>query len=150
MPKKKSWLDKGIENVAKDPAYNGKIIVKNALPKKMSEVLLDFAEPLLDAIDQDDSAAFEAAVRVAVTAWNYLIVTDPSGQSDSFTDKQYRKSLKALPARAFSDDVGEAVLTALTERKKLLYPDNNRLIADLSIAWDASKDEYHLTVISAN
>jgi len=150
MPQKKSWLDRGIESIAQNPAYNGKIIVKNALPQKMSEVLIDFAKPLLDAIDQLDRKALKAAFQMAITVWNYSIVIDRNNPSESFADRLNRKTLKAMVARAFSGDIGEGVLNALMERKQSLYPDNNRLIGDFDIKWEDGQDIFHLTVMSAN
>ena len=53
MGNKNKWLDAGIERMTKKPAYAkaNTTILKNALPEKMSAVLLNFAKPLLDEID---------------------------------------------------------------------------------------------------
>ena len=148
MPNKKSWLDSGIESITRNPAYEGKIIVKNALPQKMSGVLLDFAKPLLDSFDQNDRIALKSAIQMSITVWNYSIVI--GRENPSFADRINKKALKSMIARAFSGDIGESVLSALLERKQSRYPENNRMIADFNIEWDDSQNSYHLTVMSAN
>ena len=52
--------------------------LKNALPQKMSEVLLDFAAPLLDAIDKSDKVVLESTIKTATFMWNYAVIS--SGQ----------------------------------------------------------------------
>ena len=82
MDDKNKWLDAGIENMLKNPAYakSNTTILKNMLPQKMSAVLLDFAKPLLDAIDLSDETTLRSAIMVAVTIWNYTILNDENAQ----------------------------------------------------------------------
>jgi len=149
MPQKKSWLDKGIESIIKkDPVYADKIMMKNALPQKMSEVLLDFAKPLLDEIDPHNKKALNSAILTAVTVWNKIVHIERQTPSDSFADRLNRKSMMVMYRRAFKGDIGESVLAALQERKQSLYPDNKCRIVDFDINWDDPEYTYHLTVMS--
>jgi hypothetical protein len=99
VAKKKSWLDKGIDSLAADHAYDGKIIVKNMLPQKMSEVLLDFAHPLLDAVSPFDEDMFRAVLRIAIIIWNYSILKDkPDDYSDGGLSQKELHAMIVNPA----------------------------------------------------
>ena len=146
MPKNKTWLDNAVERIASKPEYAGKTILKNALPQKMSGVLLDFAKPLLDGIDMSDRLALESAIRMAATVWNYSVVMDkPTG---GLTGRINKKSLEARVAKAFSGNIGQSVLKTLLDRKKALYPDNLHGIADFEVKWNPSGSQFHLTVMA--
>ena len=148
MPKNKTWLDNAVERIASKPEYAGKTILKNTLPQKMSGILLDFAKPLLDAIDMSDRLALESAIKMAATVWNYSVVIDkPSG---GFTGGLNKKSMESMVAKAFSGNIGESVLMALLERKKALYPDIRHGIADFEVKWNSTGTQFHLTVMSTD
>jgi hypothetical protein len=145
--KKKSWLDNGIDSLAKsNPALNGKVIVKNARPQKMSEILLDFAKPILDDIDITDTLVLRPALKIAIVAWNHL-VTSADGQP---RNRRASELLGSAVAQTFGDPIGQEIFRLLSERKKLLYPDAKVLIADFDLAWDNKTNELHLTVMSAD
>ena len=150
MPKNKSWLDSGIESITKNPAYDGKYILKNMHPQKMSGVLLDFAKPLLDSIDQLNRSAVNASIQMAITVWNYSIIVKQDNASSGLADGFDVKSMKMMMERAFSDDIGKGVLSTLLERKESLYPANNRFITDYDLKWNDAGDEYRLTVLSTD
>lgn len=59
-------LDEGIRRILGEQAHDGKVILKNTRPEKMSEVLADFAKPLLEGIDQLSKAALKATFTTAV------------------------------------------------------------------------------------
>ena len=134
----RAWLLRGMEN----------FLVDMLLEPEMSEVLLDFAKPLLDGIDQLDRRALNASIKMAVTVWNYSIIISRNCPTDSFAERLNKKSMTAMVKRAFRGEIGESVLTALLERKDSLYPDINRFIADFNIEWEDAQDTYHLTVMS--
>ena len=132
--------------MASKPEYAGKTILKNALPQKMSGVLLDFAKPLLDGIDMSDQFVLESALRMAVTVWNYSVAVDkPSG---GLADRLNKKSMEVMVAKAFSGNIGENVLKTLLDRKKALYPDNMYGIADFEVKWNPDGSQFHLTVMA--
>ena len=148
MPKTKTWLDKGVENITRKPGYAEKIILKNMLPQKMSEVLLDFAKPLLDSIDLLNRLALESTLQMAIVVWNYSIMIDkPSGNP---VDAAEKKSMEAMMTKAFGGPIGESVLKTLLDRKRSLYPDNKHSITDFDIKWDDCAGSYHIVVMSTD
>ena len=149
MKKFKSWVDMGTEEILKKPEYTGKKfqVIKNALPLKMSGVLLDFAAPLLDAIDMRDRTILESTIKAAVIIWNYAIMK--SGQYPKILPHVLVKHVKKSLEHQFSMEPDFEILTnTLLERKKSLYPDNNRMIVDFNISWDKNGENMHLTVLS--
>jgi hypothetical protein len=146
MTEKKTWRDKGIDSLAANPVFDGKIIVKNILPQKMSEVLLDFAKPLLDETDPFKKGAFQAILKTAILVWNYSIMKD---NPESFSKGDLtREQLDAMIALVFSAPVGKEVLRFYLERKKSLYPDNKHCITDFDLKWDEAGSAFHLTVMT--
>ncbi len=146
MAKKKTWLDKGIDSLSKRGLLEGKTILKNSLPKKMSEVLLDFAKPLLDGIDTSDKRTLDAALKVAVTVWNYAVMSGKSAVDS--TDAELKNLFNTIIAHGFSDPIGKEVLRVLLGRKKQMYPELTLKIADFDLKWDSDGEEFHVTVIS--
>ena len=145
----KSWLDKGTEKILSKPEYANKkfAIMKNALPQKMSEVLLDFAAPLLDTINMSDKAVLESTIQTAVFIWNYAIIK--GGHYPKTLTKRMADQIKTLVEKQLSCDPDFRMLfTILLDRKKSLYPDNNRMIVDFNISWDKKDETMHLTVLS--
>lgn len=92
----------------------------------MSEVLLDFAQPLLDSVDND--TAFENAISIAVLCWNISFlpekeqskmlreIVDEIGKSDALTRLEVEDCVKML-----------------LERKKVLFADYRRMIINYKI-----------------
>jgi hypothetical protein len=152
MDDKNKWLDAGIENMLKNPAYakSNTTILKNMLPQKMSAVLLDFAKPLLDAIDLSDETTLRSAIMVAVTIWNYTILNDENAQPKPLMDGLDKETIIATIEKAFRGYVGGRIFADLLGRKKSLYPDNYRIIGDFNINWNKSKTEFHLTVLTSD
>ena len=149
MQEFKTWLDKGTDKILNKPEYANKKfkIVKNALPKKMSEVLLDFAAPLLESIDMSDRLAIKSAIQMAVFIWNYSVI-ESGCQPDRLSGTTV-KSVKQLVEKRFrSDPIGRVVLDTLLERKKTLYSENNRMIIDFDMSWDKRGENMHLTIFS--
>ena len=151
MYNKNKWLDAGIERMMKNPSYKkaNTTILKNALPEKMSAVLLDFAKPLLDEVDLTDDAVLKSTIMMAMTIWNYSIVIDGKAPKGIF-DAEMQTSIKAAVKNACQGPIGERVLLELLNRKKALYPDNYRIIGDFDINWNMSKTEFHLTILTTD
>ena len=152
MSNKNKKLDDGLERMLKNPAYanSNMTIIKNALPQKMSAVLLDFARPLLDMIDLSDQTATKSAIMVAVGIWNYSIINDKRAPKRPLTDKLDKKMIKSMTEQAFQDSIGEWVFNELLTRKKTLYPDNYRIIGDFDLRWNESGSEFYLSVITSD
>jgi hypothetical protein len=140
------WLGESLKNIMQDPLYAGKTVVKNALPKKMSTVLLDFAKPLLDDVVYDNYA-IESAIQLAIIVWNYLIISSDKYPS-KLADIPLKKMLEKTITIAFSDEIGKKVFAHLMNRKKSLYAENSNLIADFNIIWEDNRNIFHLTVIT--
>ena len=107
---------------------------------RMSEVLLDFAEPMLGNIP--DSSYFDDAIAFSAVCWNLALM--PS--------QEQRKHLnETVDAMAGSDlfkrDGIEQDIQMLLDRKKALFADNKRVIVDYEIVHE--KTGPHLIVISA-
>ncbi len=120
MAKIESWLDKGIVSLSEKHDLKGKAVLKNVLSKKMSEVLLEFAMPLLEGIDTSDECLLRATLTVAVTVWNYSILKQSCG-SNQKTKLQKKLTASAI-ASGFRDPIGQEVLRVLLERKTELFP----------------------------
>jgi len=94
---------------------------------KMSEVIIDFAEPLLNTIDDDDEL-FEEALRFAGICWNI-----------SFLPENERKQI----AQSLVNEVGKSDIIKrlkvkddiqmLLERKKAFFADDRRMLMDLKV-----------------
>jgi hypothetical protein len=151
MGNKNNWLDAGIERMTKKPAYAkaNTTILKNALPEKISAVLLNFAKPLLDTVDLTDDAVTKSTIMMAVTIWNYSIIIDGKAPK-GIVDTALQTSIKTAVKSACQGPIGERVLFELLNRKKALYPDNYKIIGDFDINWNKSKTEFHLTVLTTD
>ena len=111
------------------------LVVRNTPDaEKMSEVLIQFAKPLLK--EDDDLEQHRKAYLLATLAWNLAILPEAQRREDL-----ERGEL----AKTFGPE-GIALMRALIERKLLLFPHNTRPILDLSVT-DLG-DSLHVDVIS--
>ena len=115
--------DKGFESIPLEPL----------LPvRKMSEVLLDFAEPLLG--ESDDDRHFRAAISIAAVSWNMAFLPP----------KEWKVALsevsKDMPkGDAFTDPEIREVLHSLVDRKKALFADDNRIIINYQVVGEGAR-----------
>jgi hypothetical protein len=101
--------------------------------EKMSEVLLHFAEPILDR-----SAPLEeirATLLFAMALWNYALLP-----------AEARSESKGLLRKVMSDPWSSAVAQGLLERKAQLFADNQRMFYDLEVYQRG--DELRVNVVS--
>jgi len=106
--------------------------------RKMSEVLLDFAQPLLDTVDDE---AFRLAIFFAAFCWNLSFLSEQEQQKNlktmvdelSKSDPLIRTDLNAW-ARAF------------LERKKDFFAADRRIVVNYEVVEE--KDNHHLFVMS--
>jgi hypothetical protein len=108
---------------------------------KMSEIILEYADELIDMADTKESK--ENAIRIAIAAWNI-----------SFYEKEQRKEkieefLHAIKLKENSNDWNEArdVLQELINKKLENYSFFDRFIVDYEF-FKLSSGDYHLNIIS--
>ncbi|MDD3581802.1 MAG: hypothetical protein PHW74_12370 [Desulfobacca sp.] len=106
---------------------------------KMSQVILDFAEPFLAQIDQEDDMAFREVIDLAILAWNLALLTEAGRQE--FLDK-----VMAEPARKAPQYYKQTLekIDLLVLRKQRFFADYRLAIIDYEIV--SSEDYRVLTV----
>ena len=101
----------------------------------MSNVLLRFAEPILDRFAPLDEK--KATLLFSITAWNYCLMS-------SEEQSQMRWELRHILNNARH----RADFEMLIQRKTELYPRNRRLFMDLEVAEGAGG--LHVNVVSTD
>lgn len=111
-----------------------------ALPvRKMSEVLLDFAEPFLETLTDEQ---FEAGINFAAVCWNISFLPQ----------KEQQKLLRSLVDElGRSDPLArldvEDCARMLLERRRTLFADDRRMIVNYKVIDEG--DSHRLLVMSA-
>ena len=107
--------------------------------RKMSEVLLDFAEPFLETLTDEQ---FEAGISFAAICWNISFLPERKQQ------KQLRRLVDELgksdPLARF--DI-EDCARMLLERKRVFFADDKRMIVNYKVIDQG--DSHRLLVMSA-
>ena len=94
---------------------------------KMSEVILDFAEPLLNAIDDDDEL-FEEVIRFAMICWNISFMPE-NEQKKTINSLVYEMAKSdVLLCLGVQDDI-----RMLVDRKKAFFADEKRMVINYEI-----------------
>jgi hypothetical protein len=101
--------------------------------EKMSEVLLHFAEPILDRAAPLEE--IRATLFFAMTLWNYALLPT-----------EERSESKGLLREVMSDPWARSVAQRLLERKAQLFSDNERFFYDLEVS--ERGDELRVNVAS--
>jgi hypothetical protein len=122
-----------VRNLAQEPRV--RLRLNAAGVEKMSDVLLRFAEPILDQVAPLDQK--KATLLFAITAWNYCLMS-------SEEQSHMRLSLSHI----FTDAHYGADFEMLIQRKTELYPRNRRLFMGLEVAESAGR--LHVNVISTD
>lgn len=106
--------------------------------EKLSAVIIEFAKPLIDTLDDDD---VEGAIGFAVYCWN--IALSPEDEQD----RQRRNLVKEMTKRAphLSGDF-ETWSKRLLERKNTLFAHDRRVITNYTLQDEG--DSHHLVVLS--
>jgi len=109
----------------------------------MSDVLTDFAEPLISSARTDEDA--RKAIGIAILAWNLAL------QAEEQQEELLRQAVRDLGEAAGNDTktMGyfENLVRTLVIRKKALYPKNHRAILKYEIT--EKGDDLHLLVTSS-
>jgi len=94
--------------------------------RKMSEVLFEFAEPLLE--DSDDDKSFRAKIALASLSWNLTFMV-PNEQEAAVNDMvEELGGRDAFVRRGIWESIH-----MLMDRKRTLFADDNRLIINYEI-----------------
>lgn len=116
------------------------VITTNPQKEKMSEVLLEFAEPLTD--ECEDDKAFYNVLQISAIAWN----------SSFFSPKERNKLIDESINKHINDNSGreiaKEILSKMLERKEKNFPNIKRIIIDLQISY--RDGQQHLDVISSS
>lgn len=107
--------------IAFSSAYQKKhpdtILLSGNPGEKMSDVIRDFAEPLLQ--DAQSVEEVRKALGIAMAVWNY-----------SLLDDAIRAKPDSKTAELLSNPALRAIFDFLIARKQQLYPENRRIIVD--------------------
>lgn len=115
----------------------GHELIRDSSLEKMSDILLEYGEPLLDTIDSDNKAEYEKAIMISMMLWNCAIMQEaPKGR------KKIEKMLKPI----MPDAESRSVVKYMLERKREMFPDNKRMIMNYELA--ETPDGFHLSVAS--
>lgn len=98
---------------------------------KLSEVLTNFAAPLLDAVsDEADAQGYRSALLLASIIWNDAIEESATGEhSEAFV-----KLRAEMPERiGLSEQEFTALDSTLRARKKRLYPADDRMVVNVDV-----------------
>ena len=107
--------------------------------RKMSEVILDFAEPLLDALDDDE--LFENAISCAVACWNLSFLPEKKQKKLVLSMVNELDKSVLLTRHEFEDCV-----RMLLERKRVLFADEKKIVVNYKIVEE--EDHHRLLVMS--
>jgi hypothetical protein len=99
----------------------------------MSEVLLKFAEPILDLSASRDE--IRLTLQFAMSIWNYTLLPE---------------AVRSAPPKALvelmKDPIQRAEIKQLIQRKAELFPENDRIFMDLEISETGS--DFRVNVVS--
>ena len=110
--------------------------------RKLSAVILDYARPLIDNVDDDH---FRVAIGIAILCWNVaLSPEDDQEEQLRFLGKEMAKMAKNAPP-GFADET-KMWTQWLVERKKTLFAHDRRMVLNYTI--EDRGDSHHLQVAS--
>lgn len=145
--KKRNAMRKKAESIVlerlKKSEHLSNVEVVNNPPgaEKMSQVILDFAEPLTDELSDDDDVAFKNIIGLAISVWNISLLPD----------MEKEKALEQLSGFVPAYDDKDAVMLQhsidfLMKRKKKFFSKNKRFIIDYQVT--TSKHDRDFYVVS--
>ena len=109
--------------------------------EKMSEIIIDYARPLLDVATNAEEQ--KKAITIAVTIWNLSLF--PEDMQFDYINEIKRITSASNKTDDLSDDDHE-IFNYLMQRKKLLFPDINRLVVDYEFV--ETPKSFHLNIVS--
>lgn len=111
--------------------------------QKMSEIILDFAQPLLDVAQSAEDQ--HKMISMAIILWNLAFLPDEK-QKEVIEELVHPFQVGSANEKR-SEEI-EQVVTYFIKRKKILYPHVNRMILDFECI-ETSRG-FHLNVISSD
>ena len=117
----------------------GHEMVRDSSLEKMSDILLEYGKPFMDLVQTGSKADYEKSIKISMMLWNCSIMQELKGFKGS---KKIEKMLKPLMPDAESKEMVKYML----ERKRQMFPDNNRIILNYELA--EAPDGFHLSVAS--
>ena len=115
------------------------VITTSPQKEKMSEVLLEFAEPLTAACEDDKS--FYNALQISAIAWNASFF--PPKERDKTTNESIDEYISDKNER----ETTKEILLKMVKRKEQDFPDIKRMIIDFQVSY--RDGERHLYAISS-
>ncbi len=99
------------------------------MAEKMSETLLEFVAPLIDAWGQPPNRKqVEALIKISWLAWNAVVYAERG-------NRKYLEEVRARNART-GNRQHELLFDDLVQRKRALFGDDHRLFGDWSLVAD--------------
>lgn len=115
------------------------VITTNTQNEKMSEVLLEFAKPLID--ECKDDKAFYKALQISAIAWNSSFFSPE--ERKKLIDESFNKYINDNNER----EIAKEILSKMLERKEKKFQNIKRKILDFQISY--RDGQQHLNVISS-
>lgn len=119
----------------------------------MSEVLLEFAKPMLDRMPSTISAQVqESALMVATLIWNLALDHHETEQGGREQTAPLHAHLRDTLLKVLEVDVVDELMPVavfMVERRKLLFPREKRLIAAVEVI-DTPQGSRHVNVASSS
>ena len=131
------------ERIKRAQEHHGphKVLIESPGNTKMSQVLIDFARPLL-ALDPAGEF-FEEAIAAAVIAWNIALSLEH--MPETTIEEHFENAVDMKPDDPDAEALFEQIVM-LVRRKKKYFSKQRRLILDFIIT--ESEDMFHLDVIT--
>jgi hypothetical protein len=128
---------------AKQRANDPELELLQSSPKieKMSEIIIDFAAPLLDVARNIQNQ--KQAITTAIIGWN-LALLPKEAQPDQLNE--IKKMLNPSNNSGQLANEASEILNFLVSRKAALYPEINRMIVDYELI--DTPQGFHLNVVS--
>lgn len=117
------------------------IFVSNA-DIKMSEVILEFAQPVLERAETDEQ--WKKGLCIAIVAWNAALLKE--AEREEMIDAFLSGLSPAVQKTVDGDEALKTILLALIARKAEYFPDENRFIVSYEVS--GAEPNLHLAVAS--
>jgi hypothetical protein len=110
--------------------------------EKMSQIIIDYARPLLDAAKNGEEQ--KKAITIAITIWNLSLF--PSKTKSKYLT-EIKKTMKATSAKGGDFSENDEVFNYMMERKRVLFNKINRVVFDYEFV--ETPKSFHLNVVSS-
>lgn len=108
--------------------------------EKMSEIIIDYAEPLLNVSESQTEQ--KKALTMAIMVWNLSLLPEEK----ALDQKNYLKKFLGLGKADDLSDLDNQVFELMLQRKKTFYEDIHRMVIDFEFV--ETPNGIHLNVVS--